>query len=380
MATRLSVRRLPRMSGNLNAICCNGSWPAPCPGTCWRESGRPAPRSGSGSKRCASEGVAIEAQAGARLCWRVRWTCSIAKRTRRAVARRRGRHRDAGRALVGGIDQCRIVAGADRQRCIIVANRTPDRRARAAWSYVVVAVGGEPLSVARGSMAGWRGWAASLVAGVAVADALHGIGAGTVALVAQRHRRVRWRRPAQARRQPRGRRWRAWRAGACRGWHRTERAHADGGRTESTSRGATCRSNSDRHCRRATSSLPQCCAVAGVAGIRRCRVGAFLDRFAAHDALRGRGVVVHAHDGGHAGVVVGVAEDGALRVRFDDGERNVHAGEVSVRGWRRMADWLFDLGNSRLKYAPLRGWDQRCRRGGTWCGLRTRHSHRCRRR
>ncbi len=57
----------------------------------------------------------------------------------------------------------------------------------------------------------------------------------------------------------------------------------------------------------------------------------FLGRFAVHDALHARDVVVHAHDGAHAGVAVGIAEDGALRVRFEDGERSIHAGEVSVR-------------------------------------------------
>lgn len=58
----------------------------------------------------------------------------------------------------------------------------------------------------------------------------------------------------------------------------------------------------------------------------------FLDRYAAHDALSGRGIVVHAHAGASHGVAVGIADDGALRVRFADGERSVHAGEVSVRG------------------------------------------------
>lgn len=58
---------------------------------------------------------------------------------------------------------------------------------------------------------------------------------------------------------------------------------------------------------------------------------AFVDRFASFDLLHGREVVVHAHDDAHVGIALGIAGDGALRVRFEDGERNVHAGEVSVR-------------------------------------------------
>lgn len=61
-------------------------------------------------------------------------------------------------------------------------------------------------------------------------------------------------------------------------------------------------------------------------------LAAFLPRFAQCDALHGREVVVHAHDGARAGIALGVAEDGALRVRLEDGECRVHAGEVSIRG------------------------------------------------
>lgn len=60
----------------------------------------------------------------------------------------------------------------------------------------------------------------------------------------------------------------------------------------------------------------------------------FVDRYRHHDALLQRRIVVHAHDGAQPGIALGIAADGALRVRFDaDGrERGVHAGEVSVRG------------------------------------------------
>ena len=57
----------------------------------------------------------------------------------------------------------------------------------------------------------------------------------------------------------------------------------------------------------------------------------FLERYAPLDALAGREVMVHAHDGDHVGAVSGLAADGGLRVRIDGGERVVHAGEVSVR-------------------------------------------------
>jgi BirA family transcriptional regulator, biotin operon repressor / biotin---[acetyl-CoA-carboxylase] ligase len=61
----------------------------------------------------------------------------------------------------------------------------------------------------------------------------------------------------------------------------------------------------------------------------------FLEAYAGHDALRGLRVAVQAHDGERAGTALGLADDGALRVRFDDGcDASVHAGEVSVRGAR----------------------------------------------
>ena len=58
----------------------------------------------------------------------------------------------------------------------------------------------------------------------------------------------------------------------------------------------------------------------------------FLDRYAALDALAGRAVVLHLHDGTQDAVAEGLAPDGALRVRLDGGAvRVVHSGEVSVR-------------------------------------------------
>ncbi|WP_068820448.1 biotin--[acetyl-CoA-carboxylase] ligase, partial [Xanthomonas graminis] len=57
----------------------------------------------------------------------------------------------------------------------------------------------------------------------------------------------------------------------------------------------------------------------------------FLPRYAALDLLAGRAIRID--DGGVAreGVALGLADDGALRVAFADGERALHAGEVSVR-------------------------------------------------
>jgi BirA family transcriptional regulator, biotin operon repressor / biotin---[acetyl-CoA-carboxylase] ligase len=57
----------------------------------------------------------------------------------------------------------------------------------------------------------------------------------------------------------------------------------------------------------------------------------FLPRFAACDALQGRMVTVHDGAGGHAGMALGLAADGALRVGLAQGERSFHAGEVTVR-------------------------------------------------
>ncbi|WP_223619650.1 bifunctional biotin--[acetyl-CoA-carboxylase] ligase/biotin operon repressor BirA [Lysobacter sp. ESA13C] len=58
----------------------------------------------------------------------------------------------------------------------------------------------------------------------------------------------------------------------------------------------------------------------------------FLDRYAAFDALAGQAISVHGADATHQGIALGLADDGALRVRLDDGEeRRFHAGEVSVR-------------------------------------------------
>jgi len=58
----------------------------------------------------------------------------------------------------------------------------------------------------------------------------------------------------------------------------------------------------------------------------------FLPRYQALDALAGCQVDVVGPQERWSGVVLGLAEDGALRLRLDDGsERGFHAGEVSVR-------------------------------------------------
>lgn len=58
----------------------------------------------------------------------------------------------------------------------------------------------------------------------------------------------------------------------------------------------------------------------------------FLPRYAALDALAGRRVRLHEAAGTSAALALGIAADGALRVRDEDGgERCVHAGDVSVR-------------------------------------------------
>ena len=58
----------------------------------------------------------------------------------------------------------------------------------------------------------------------------------------------------------------------------------------------------------------------------------FLPRFAALDALRGQAVHVHDADGGIVDAkACGIAPDGGLRVVVDGAERVLHSGEVSVR-------------------------------------------------
>ena len=57
----------------------------------------------------------------------------------------------------------------------------------------------------------------------------------------------------------------------------------------------------------------------------------FLPRHAALDALAGREVLLHGERGTTAAVALGLAADGALRVRVGAREQVVYAGEVSVR-------------------------------------------------
>jgi len=57
----------------------------------------------------------------------------------------------------------------------------------------------------------------------------------------------------------------------------------------------------------------------------------FLPRYRALDALAGRQVVVRNAGADRPGVAIGIADDGALRLRDAEGEHSFHAGEVSVR-------------------------------------------------
>lgn len=64
----------------------------------------------------------------------------------------------------------------------------------------------------------------------------------------------------------------------------------------------------------------------------------FLPRYAALDALAGRPVQVHEATRSWDALALGIAEDGALRVRDDTGDIHlVHAGDVSVRAARAEA-------------------------------------------
>lgn len=57
----------------------------------------------------------------------------------------------------------------------------------------------------------------------------------------------------------------------------------------------------------------------------------FLPRYARLDALAGREIAIHAGETTHVGVALGIAADGALKVRIGGEERAFHAGEISVR-------------------------------------------------
>lgn len=57
----------------------------------------------------------------------------------------------------------------------------------------------------------------------------------------------------------------------------------------------------------------------------------WLDSWRRFDGLTGLEVEVDAPGGPVHGIAIGVAEDGALRLRVADGERRFHSGEVSVR-------------------------------------------------
>jgi len=61
-------------------------------------------------------------------------------------------------------------------------------------------------------------------------------------------------------------------------------------------------------------------------------LSSFLQRHGELDALAGRDIVLHGGDGDRVGTAAGLAPDGALRVRLEDGSvHGFHAGEVSVR-------------------------------------------------
>jgi BirA family biotin operon repressor/biotin-[acetyl-CoA-carboxylase] ligase len=64
----------------------------------------------------------------------------------------------------------------------------------------------------------------------------------------------------------------------------------------------------------------------------------FMPRYAALDALAGQPVSLHGEGASRSGVALGLAGDGALRVRLPTGEEcSVHSGEVSIRCTERIA-------------------------------------------
>jgi BirA family transcriptional regulator, biotin operon repressor / biotin---[acetyl-CoA-carboxylase] ligase len=71
--------------------------------------------------------------------------------------------------------------------------------------------------------------------------------------------------------------------------------------------------------------------LAAVDRFERDGLGGFLAEWPAVDALAGREVEVQAGDRRHVGHVLGLADDGALRLSNADGEQRFHSAEVSLR-------------------------------------------------
>jgi BirA family transcriptional regulator, biotin operon repressor / biotin---[acetyl-CoA-carboxylase] ligase len=71
--------------------------------------------------------------------------------------------------------------------------------------------------------------------------------------------------------------------------------------------------------------------LAAVGRFERDGLGGFLAQWAEVDAMAGREVEVHAGEQRHVGTVLGLADDGALRLAAADGERRFHSAEVSLR-------------------------------------------------
>lgn len=69
-----------------------------------------------------------------------------------------------------------------------------------------------------------------------------------------------------------------------------------------------------------------------LARFERDGLAPFLPAWRRHDVLAGRPIRLHEAGTTHDGTALGIADDGALRMRTDDGgERRVHAGEASLR-------------------------------------------------
>ncbi|MGY1425822.1 bifunctional biotin--[acetyl-CoA-carboxylase] ligase/biotin operon repressor BirA [Lysobacter sp. A289] len=72
--------------------------------------------------------------------------------------------------------------------------------------------------------------------------------------------------------------------------------------------------------------------VATMDAFDRSGLGPLLPRYAAMDALAGEAITLRGEGCEQTGTAIGLAADGALRVRLDDGsEKSFHSGDVSVR-------------------------------------------------
>jgi len=247
---------------------------------------------------------------------------------------------EAARALLAGLDVAWSVGSTNSEllRCsvpergsrVLLAERQTQGRGRRGREWTSPLAANLYMSVLRGFPGGLsRLGGLSLVAGVAVAEALHGLGMTSVRLkwpndlVADGHKLVgllvegggEFAGPAHAV------------IGIGVNVHMPPEMAANIGQPWTdldTLGGAAAERNVV-----ATAVLAK--LLPALEEFDRNGLAPFLPRYAALDCLAGREVRVEQGGQWQQGVALGLADDGALRVRMGDQEQHVHAGEVSVR-------------------------------------------------